>query len=92
MYGLGHLKTCPRKDKHLQLLNSCMESRAKILKMKNKLWNTCCISQAKFSMTETFSCAVLARNIIVAAGIVAEIYSPYLTWDIELFENEERIN
>lgn len=42
-------------------------------------------------MTETFSCAVLARNIIVA-GLIAEIYSPYLTWDIELFENAERIN
>lgn len=42
-------------------------------------------------MTETFWGAVLARNIIVAA-LVAEIYSPYLTWDTELCENAERMN
>ena len=42
-------------------------------------------------MTETFWSAVMARNIIVAA-LVAEIDSPYLTWDTESFENEERIN
>lgn len=43
------------------------------------------------SITDAFWCAVLARNITVAA-LVAEIYSPYLTWDTGLFENEKRIN
>lgn len=47
-------------------------------------------SPGQGSMTETFWSAGMARNIV--AALVAEIYRPYLTWDTESFENEERIN